>query len=161
MKKFVFLGLFAFFLLMQIPFIFSLDSDICHNISRSYRSDCKEVLHMDLSDHDKLDIINYLKDSHYRSDCREILHMDLSDHDKLYLVNHLKDSYYLPDVETYTSPFLDNIQVVNDNYSNYDPKENLKNKLWLIFNLAILFSFSYFYYSILKKGFRGNKWTAE
>jgi len=63
MKKSVFLGLFAFFFLMQIPFIFSLDSDVCHDVSRSYRSDCRGVLHMDLSDNEKLLIIDYLEDS--------------------------------------------------------------------------------------------------
>lgn len=160
MKKLVFLGLFAFLFLMQIPFIFSLDSDICHDFSRSYRSDCREILHMDLSDHDKLFIIDYLKDSHYRSDCREIIRMDLSDYDKLYLIEHLEDSYYIPDIEISQSPFSDN-QVSNNNYPDYNPKENLKNKLWIIFNLIVLFSFSCFYYAILKKGFGRNKWTAE
>jgi len=161
MKKFVFLGLFAFFVLMQIPFIFSLDSDVCHDVSRSYRSACRSVLHMDLSDHDKLFIIDYLKDSHYRSDCKEILNMDLSDDDKFYIIDHLEDSYYISDIEQYQSPFSDNVQVSDNNYQDYNPKENLRNKLWLIFNLFILFSFSYFYYSILKKGFRRNKWTVE
>jgi len=160
MKKIVFLGLFAFLFLMQIPFIFSLDSDICEDVSRSYRSDCKKVLRMDLSDYDKLDIIDYLKDSNYKSYCKDIIHMDLSDNDKLYLISHLKDYYSLPDIESYPSPFSDNPQRAN-NYQDYDPKENLKNKFWLIFNLAILFSFSYFYYSVLKKGFRRSKWTAE
>jgi hypothetical protein len=159
MKKLVFLGLFAFLFLMQIPFIFSLDSDNCDDVSKSYRTDCRKVLHMDLSDHDKLSIIDYLEDSHYKSDCREILRLDLSDKDKLYLIEHLEDSYYISDIEIYQSPFSNN--VLNDNYSDYNPKENLKNKLWIIFNLIVLFSFSFFYYSILKKGFGRSKWTAE
>ena len=116
---------------------------------------------MDLSDHDKLFIIDYLKDSHYRSDCREILHMDLSDHDKLYILEHLEDSYYVSDVEAYQSPFSNDVQVLNNNHPDYDPKENLRNKFWIIFNLIVLFSFSCFYYSILKKGFGRSKWTAE
>ena len=119
MKKSVFLGLFAFFFLMQIPFIFSLDSDVCHDVSRSYRSDCRGVLHMDLSDNEKLLIIDYLEDSRYKSDCKEILHMDLSDEDKLYLISHLKDSYYVSDVETYPSPYSDNTQTSNNNYQDY------------------------------------------
>lgn len=155
------MGLFAFFLLMQIPFVFSLDSDICHDVSRSYRSDCRGILHMDISDHDKLFLIDYLKDSHYRLDCKEILHMDLSDQDKLYLVSHLKDSYYISDVEQYPSLFSGSAQASIDDSPNYNPKENLNNKFSLIFDLFILFLFSYCFYCVLKKGFRGNKWNVE
>lgn len=132
MKKIVFLGLFAFFVLMQTPFILSLDSDICDNVSKSYRSDC-----------------------------REIISLNLSDDDKLYLIDHLEDFYSVQYIETYPSPFSDNTQASDNNSVDYDTKGSLKNKFWLIFNLIVLLLFSCFYYFVLKKGVRRIKWTAE
>lgn len=132
MKKIVFLGLFAFFALMQTPFLLSLDSDICDNVSKSYKSDC-----------------------------REIISLNLSDDDKLYLINHLDDFYSVQDIETYPSPFSDDIQTLDSNPTDYDAKGSLKNKFWLIFNLVVLLLFSCFYYFVLKKGVGRVKWTAE
>lgn len=132
MKKFVFMGLFAFFLLMQIPLVFSLNSDICDNVSRRYKSDCKEIVNL-----------------------------DLSNNDKLFLIDHLEDSYSVFDAQEYQSPFSNTAPVSIVDNSNYDPRVSLNGKFLIILDLIILFLLSYLFYKILKKCSGRFKWTAE
>ncbi len=125
MKKLIFVGLFALLILVQIPQIFSLSSKICRNVSQEYKSDC-----------------------------REILQLDLSDEDKIFLINHLGESYSVFDVPNYQGLFSNNPPVINEDHFNYNPKENINKKFVLIFSIIILFLLNYILYKILKKYYR-------
>jgi len=127
--KFILIGLFALF--VQIPFAFSLDENICENVSQIYESDC-----------------------------REIINLDLNDDDKIFLIEHLEETYSVFDTQIYSGLFSDDPPIIEEDF-NYNPREEILKKFQLICSLIFLFSFNYFLYQILKKCSREIKWIAE
>lgn len=131
MKKSLFIGVLALIFLVQTPFIYSLDSETCQNISEIYREDC------------------YI-----------IADLDLSDEDQLYLLDNLDEKSSTFDIPIYQSLFTEETSVIEVD-SDYDVRESLERKFNSICKMIVFCFVNYSFYKAFRKYFGGALWNVE
>ena len=125
MKAIVFIGMFALFLLVQTPFILSLDDEICEEIPNRYEDECEEILEL-----------------------------DLRNSEKRYLIEHLDDVDSVPNISGYPSPFTD-VPAEEIPEDNYSPRENFAEKFSLVSKMMVFIFVNCSFYKAFKKYFGG------
>jgi len=129
MKALFSTGVIAFLLLVQAPFVLSSSHNLCENVSKSYLSDCKTVLNL-----------------------------DIGDEDKIYLINEIDFRYHASNFEEYPGLFVD-VSPGTLESVDYNQKENLERSLSFLGKMIAFFSANCFFYHTFRKYFGGALWN--
>lgn len=124
MEKNLLVGIVVLILLVQLPLISSLD-----------REDCEDLPHR------------------YEDECRNILRLDLSNHEKELLIESLQNSNIISTIPTYPSLFTSQPSHVIES-SDYDAKKSFYARWQTMIKFLLLIFVNVFFYSLAKRYWR-------